>query len=77
MAWGFPVVCTPQSGYYETPYMLNIYWEEIDKSVGVLKYLQYASEAELMEMADKARAVVEADYTWGKFTSTVIHHLDL
>ena len=75
MAWGFPVACTPQSGYYETSYRANIYWEDIDKSVSVLRQLQYASEGELIQMADEARRVVETHYTWEKFTNTVIHHL--
>ncbi len=77
MAWGFPVVCTPQSGYYETTYRSNIYWEDIDKSVNVLRHLQYANENELTKMADEARKVVETEYTWEKFTSTVIQHLGL
>lgn len=77
MAWGFPVVCTPQSGYYETSYRPNIYRDDIDKSVNILRHLQYASETELMKMADEARKVVKTDYTWGKFTSKVIRHLDL
>lgn len=77
MAWGFPVVCTPQSGYYETEYRHNIYLDDVERSVDVLKQLQDMSEAELVNMADKARIVVEHDYTWEKFTSTVIHHLGL
>lgn len=77
MAWGFPVVCTPQSGYYETSYRRNIYLDDLDRSVSVLKQLQYADEADLLRMANEARSVVETHYTWDRFTSTVIQHLGI
>lgn len=77
MAWGFPVLCTPQSGYYQTSYRRNLYLDDIDKSLTVLEELQYADEADLVRMADEARQVVEKDYTWAKFTSTVIKSLGL
>jgi glycosyltransferase involved in cell wall biosynthesis len=75
MAWGFPVVCTPQSGYYETDYRRNIFLDDLAKSVNVLADLQYADESKLHSMADKARAAVVADYSWTKFTSAIIQKL--
>ena len=77
MAWGFPVVCTPQSGYYGTDYRKNIYLDDIAKSVNVLNELQYADERKLMLMSDKARETVVSDYNWDKFTSTVLRHMDV
>lgn len=77
MAWGFPVVCTPQSGYYETSYRRNIYLDDLDRSVAMLRELQYADEADLVRMANEARHVVETHYTWDRFTSTVVKHLGL
>ncbi len=77
MAWGFPVVCTPQSGYYETPYRRNIYLDEVEKSIRVLTELQYADESVLLKMADEARETVVTDYNWDKFTSTIIQNLGL
>lgn len=77
MAWGFPVICTPQSGYYETAYRRNIFIDDIQKSLSVLKDLQYADESELIKMADEAREVVITDYNWNKFTSTIINKLEL
>ena len=77
MAWGFPVVCTPQSGYYQTSYRKNIYLDNIDQSVNVLRDMQYLEEAKLMLMADKARDVVVADYSWDKFTSSITNNIGL
>jgi len=77
MAWGLPVICTPQSGYYETTYLRNIFHEDISKSTEVLRELQYAREDDLMRMADEARRVVETEYTWDKFTSTIFSILQI
>lgn len=77
MAWGFPVVCTPQSGYYETDFRKNIFFTDFKKSIQVLTELQNTDEKKLMLMAAKARRIVEADYNWDKFTSTVISNFDL
>ena len=77
MAWGFPVICTPQSGYYETSYRFNIHANKLNESVETLKRLQYASEDELIRISNEARQIVETDYTWERFTSTVIEHLAL
>jgi glycosyltransferase involved in cell wall biosynthesis len=77
MAWGFPVVCTPQSGYYETSYRKNIDRTDMDRSVDVLRQLQYAEEGELLRMADEARQVVEQDYTWDLFVDRICTKLGL
>ena len=77
MAWGFPVICTPQSGYYETSYRRNIFLNDIQKSLSVLNDLQYADETMLFAMADAWRAVVENNYTWDKFTSSIIDTLGI
>ncbi len=77
MAWGFPVVCTPQSGYYETDYRKNIYLDDPVKSINVLVELQHADESVLSLMAGKARAAVVAEYNWDRFTSTIIQNLGL
>ena len=55
MSWGFPVICTPQSGYYETTYLRNVYHDNIPRSLEVLDELQYAKEEDLMAMANEAR----------------------
>ena len=75
MAWGFPVICTPQSGYYETKYLKNVFHENIEKSISVLESLQFAEEKELIAMANEARSAVEKEYTWDKFTDTILKTL--
>jgi len=77
MAWGFQVVCTVQSGYYETSYRRNIYHEDFDRSLEVLRQLQYADESDLRKMANDARSDVERKYTWEQFTETICRRLGL
>lgn len=75
MAWGFPVVCTPQSGYYETDYRANISLTDLDSSIKTLNELQKAPEDHLLNMADSARKVVESEYTWEKFCMAVTERI--
>jgi glycosyltransferase involved in cell wall biosynthesis len=75
MAWGFPVVCTPQSGYYETEYLFNIDAKDIDKSISILNHLQFAPANYLIEVSLAARKVVKNTYNWDNFTDKIIHHL--
>ena len=77
MAWGFPVVCTPQSGYYETDYRFNIHADRLDDSIDVLKKLQQLPDRDLHKIACQARTVVENDYNWSKFTDTLIKNLGI
>jgi glycosyltransferase involved in cell wall biosynthesis len=77
MAWGFPVACTRQSGYYETEYRKNIFLDDISTSIQVLRDLQYEGEDKLANMAKKARKVVESEYTWGRFTENIIKKLGI
>ena len=77
MAWGLPVICTPQSGYYETDYRFNIHADRLDDSIGVLKKLQQLPDQELHNIARQARTIVETNYNWTKFTDTIVKNLGL
>jgi glycosyltransferase involved in cell wall biosynthesis len=77
MAWGFPVICTPQSGYYETAYLRNVHHEDMGRSVATLRELQFAPEEDLRQMADEARKAAETDYNWEKFVSTIFSTLHI
>jgi glycosyltransferase involved in cell wall biosynthesis len=77
MAWGFPVVCTPQSGYYENSYRLNIHREDKEGAVQTLRALQTMEEDRLLGMAEEARRVVLRDYTWDKFADVICRHMGL
>ena len=75
MAWGFPVCCTPQSGYYNMPEIEGLSTTDMQHNLSVLERLQQAPECELLQKADAARKLVERDYTWRRFTRTVLTQL--
>ncbi len=76
MAWGFPVCCTPQSGYYNMPELVNLSITDMRYNVSVLEMLQSAPDGELHARAQAARALVKHHYTWQRFTDTVLGALD-
>lgn len=75
MAWGFPVCCTPQSGYYKMPEIEELSTTDMHHNLAVLDRLQDAAEDELLERADAARRLVETCYTWERFNNTVLTEL--
>jgi glycosyltransferase involved in cell wall biosynthesis len=76
MAWGFPVACTPQSGYYDQPEMLPLSITDMRHNLAVLDMLQDADERDLLARAAAARALVERHYTWGRFEARFVAALN-
>jgi len=77
MSWGFPIICTPQSGYYETSYRFNIEYSNIKKTIDTLNHIQNLSDQDLINISNQARKDVESNYTWKKFTSSIMENLDI
>jgi hypothetical protein len=75
MAWGFPVCCTPQSGYYNMREIEQLSTTDMQHNIAVLDRLQQSPEEELVERADAARRLVETSYTWERFNRTVLTQL--
>lgn len=71
MAWGFPVCCTPQTGYYGMPEIIPMSITDMRHNLQKLDELQYAPEERLLDLADKARRLVETRFTWERFNRTV------
>jgi len=75
MAWGFPVICTRQSGYYATSFRSEVFFDNFKESLATLKALQFADEDKLLKMANEARTFVEKEYTWDRFVMTIFQKL--
>jgi len=71
MAWGFPVACTPESGYHKMPTIMTLSTSDIEGNVRALLELQHAPEERLREIGAANRRLVEEHYTWERFCSTV------
>jgi len=71
MAWGFPVACTPQSGYYKMPTIVELSTTDVDANERKLREMQEAPEEQLVAVSRKNRELVETQYTWERFCGTV------
>jgi len=76
MAWGFPVACTPESGYYNMKSVTKLDTTDIGANVRALRELQYAPEGDLVELSRANRRLVERRYTWDRFCATVWQTLE-
>lgn len=72
MAWGFPVACTPQSGYYRMSEIKELSTTDMAHNLEALEYFQSADESELLATADQARTLVETRFTFERYTRTVL-----
>lgn len=75
MAWGFPVACTPQSGYYQMPEIRELSTTDMPFNLGVLESFQQMDESTLVRQADQARRLAESHYTFERYTRTVTREL--
>ena len=75
MAWGFPVACTPQSGYYAMPSLRPLSTTDIAANAQTLTEMQNASEEQLQQLSTENRSLIETHYTWDRFCSTVWQNL--
>ena len=76
MAWGFPVACTPQSGYYRMPTVIELSTTDIGSNTQKLRELQYQPEEKLAEISTQNREMVDKTYTWDRFCTTVWRHIE-
>jgi glycosyltransferase involved in cell wall biosynthesis len=76
MAWGFPVACTPESGYYNIASVITLSTSDIEANVKALREFQYAPEEHLLRLTTTNRNLVEAHYTWDRFCATVWQALE-
>jgi len=76
MAWGFPVCCTPESGYHRMPELITLSTTDMKHNLAVLDRLQDAPESELRAQADLARRRVETDFGWDRFLATVLDGIE-
>ncbi len=71
MAWGFPVACTPGSGYHNVPAITTLSSTDIEHNANILLDLQFAPEERLQAISQEGRRLIETHYSWDRFCSTV------
>ena len=71
MAWGLPVLCTPQSGYYNMATIFNVLLDDPVFNRQLITTLQAMPAAELLRLAVVNRELVCGTYTWSNFLRRV------
>lgn len=75
MSWGFPVACTPESGYSQEPNLFYLSLEDRGGNRLLIEKLQAMPEAELAGIARLNRQRVESHFTWERFVTTLEENL--
>ena len=76
MAWGFPVACTPESGYYNQSTIISLSTKNISQNIETLIGLQDFSEEKLIALSQSNRRLVQNKYTWDRFSDTVLTNIE-
>lgn len=71
-SWGLIPVCTPQSGYYNENWIVNIPFGDVERASQTLQYLNTAPEEELRKIQINGRRAIAEVYTWDRFARIVL-----
>jgi glycosyltransferase involved in cell wall biosynthesis len=72
MSWGLIPVCTPQSGYYGCPGIVNVPGDDPDRAARILDDLNSIDELDLLKMQRVNRQLVDTHFTWERFAGQVV-----
>lgn len=75
LAWGFPVLSTKQSGYYQSKVFTNIFSENLEETKNIIFNFEEKEESELLGLSKLGRQLVASDYNWNKFNDVIISNL--
>jgi glycosyltransferase involved in cell wall biosynthesis len=73
---GLIPICTPQSGYDDTPWIKNIPLNNINETINILNDLNNTPESLLQSLQLKAQVDLDSHYNWERFTSQVLFTLE-
>jgi hypothetical protein len=71
-AWGLIPVCTPQSGYYQEDWFINIPLDNLKEASRVINALNSEADSTLFEYQKKAKLALVNHYNWDRFARQVI-----
>ncbi|EHR70637.1 hypothetical protein BurJ1DRAFT_1773 [Burkholderiales bacterium JOSHI_001] len=71
LAWGLIPVCSPQSGYENSPGIVNLPLNDPDAAVAVLRHLNHCDESELLQLRQQGEQQLAAHYHWDRFFAQV------
>ena len=71
MSWGLPVLCTPQSGYYNSDSVFSLSLSDTAANIRLIRSLQQMPSKDLEERSSLNRQTVATAYTWATFCASV------
>ncbi len=71
MSWGFPVACTHESGYSQEKSLYYLSLDDGKMNASVITELQRMESSKLAEVSRLNRTLVESQYSWERFLSTL------
>lgn len=71
LSWGLIPVCTPQSGYEDTPGIVNVPLDDPQGAARVLQQLQQCPEAELQRLRQAGEDMLTRHFHWDRLYAQV------
>jgi glycosyltransferase involved in cell wall biosynthesis len=76
MAWGLIPVCTPESGYAGHDGVVNVPLRHADRAAEVLRGLQDADAARLVELQRANLDALDRHFNWDRFATQVVDAIE-
>lgn len=71
-SWGLIPICTPQSGYYNEDWLVNIPFGDVVEASRILNLYNSLPESQLREYQQLSSKKLENYYNWNRFAEEVI-----
>jgi hypothetical protein len=76
MSWGLIPICTPQSGYYKMPGIINVPLDNVGEASKILEWVNMLQEDRLLEMQAINSQALDDLYNYDKFASQVVKAIE-
>jgi hypothetical protein len=76
LSWGLIPVCTRQSGYEDTPGIVNLPLDDPAGARAVLQRLQWAGSDELLALRHQGEAELGRHFHWDRFYEQVVQAIE-
>lgn len=71
MSWGLVPICTPTSGYYDEPAIINVPHDDVAATCALLDQLQDADPARIVALRAAARERLDTHFRWDRLVDQV------
>jgi glycosyltransferase involved in cell wall biosynthesis len=76
MAWGLIPICTPESGYFNSPGILNVPLNDIVEASRVIQNVNELPLEELRKMQQINWQALDSHYNWDRFAGQVVDAIE-